>query len=55
MKKKTVYEKLKEKYTDEEIAESFILPSELTKEEQEKSDKEFSEWLKIHRNEKRKI
>lgn len=36
-----VYGKLREKYTDEEIAESFMIPETLTEEEQKISDEEF--------------
>ena len=36
-----VYGKLKEKYTDEEIAEGFMIPETLTEEEQKISDEEF--------------
>ena len=36
-----VYGKLREKYTDEEIAESFMIPETLTEEEQKVSDEEF--------------
>jgi hypothetical protein len=43
---KNYYKILKQKYTDKEIAESFILPSDLTKKEQEKADKDLSEFLK---------
>lgn len=43
---KNYYKILKQKFTDKEIAESFILPSDLSKKEQKKADKEFSEFLK---------
>lgn len=36
-----VYQKLREQYTDEEIAEGFMIPATLTKEEQKISDEEF--------------
>lgn len=36
-----VYRKLKEKYTDEEIAEGFMIPQTMTEEEQKISDEEF--------------
>ena len=36
-----VYEKLREKYTDKEIAEGFMIPETLTEEEQKISDEEF--------------
>jgi hypothetical protein len=44
-----IYDKLKEKYTDEEIAESHIFPSEKSREEQEKDAKEFSKFVKQQR------
>ena len=50
MKKKSTYEKLREKYTDEEIADAFIFPSDDgTPEERAEDDRKFSEWLKQHR------
>ena len=55
MKKKTIYEKLKEKYTDEEIADAFILPSELTPEEEQKELKEFQEFIKKLRKNMKKF
>jgi hypothetical protein len=40
-----VYNKLKKQgYSDEEIAESFLFPMELTPEEREQSEKEFREF-----------
>jgi hypothetical protein len=48
--KKDYYAELKAQgYTDEEIAESFILPSNLTKEEKAAADKELSEFIKKKR------
>ena len=43
---KRIFEELQKQYTNEEIAESHIFPSDLPKEEQEKVDKEFSQFLK---------
>ena len=42
-----VYKKLKEKYTDEEIAESFMIPATLTEEEQKASDEELKK-MRFH-------
>lgn len=39
--KETTYEELRKKYTDEEIAESFIFRSTMTEDEQAEADKEF--------------
>jgi hypothetical protein len=47
---KDYYKILKEQgFSDKEIAESFILPSTLTKEEAEKMDKKISEFIKEHK------
>lgn len=54
LKIKTPFEILREKYTDEEIAESHIFPSELTPEEEAKELKELQEFIKQNR-EKRMI
>lgn len=40
-KKEPTYEDLKEKYSDEEIAESFVFPSTMTDEEKKQADEEF--------------
>ena len=42
-----VYKKLKTKYTDEEIAESFMIPATLTDKEQKVSDEEFKK-IRFH-------
>lgn len=52
------YKKLREKYSDEEIAESYVLPSELTKEEEEQASKELWEFRRkrlLEMNEEAKI
>lgn len=36
-----IYKELRKKYTDEEIAEGYMIPATLTEEEQRKSDEEF--------------
>lgn len=41
-----IYKDLKKKYTDEEIAESFVFPSNLTPEEQAKQSAELSKYIK---------
>ena len=42
-----IYRKLKkEGLSDKEIAEAFVLPSDLTKKEKAKSDKELSEYFR---------
>ena len=46
MKKKDHYTELKKTFTDEEIAESFILPSDLSDDEQKLANEEFSKFLK---------
>ena len=40
MADKELYKKLREKYTDEELAESFVFPHGLAEEEKKKADKE---------------
>ncbi len=53
-KNQKIYDKLKKQgLTDEDIADSMVFPSELTKEEKEKSDNELKEILKKLRNEKK--
>ncbi|MFT5801614.1 MAG: plasmid maintenance system antidote protein VapI [Nonlabens sp.] len=44
MKYDKIYQKLKKKYTVEEIAESMMIPADMTKEEKEQSDKEIKEY-----------
>ncbi len=44
MKYDKIYQELRKKYTDEEIAESMMIPADLTKEEKEESDKEIREY-----------
>lgn len=44
IKHKDIYEHLKKNYTDEEIVENFVFPSDMTNEEREKSQKEFGAW-----------
>ncbi len=44
-----LYNDLKKKYTDEEIAESFVFPSNLTPEEQARQNAEFSKYIKERR------
>ncbi|MEL7119972.1 MAG: hypothetical protein AAFO07_11040 [Bacteroidota bacterium] len=39
-----VYKKLREQYTDEELAESIMVPRELSKEEERKAREEFLAW-----------
>lgn len=42
MKKyEAIYEKLRKKYTDEEIADSMLIPADLTEEERKKADEEL--------------
>lgn len=41
MKNEKRYQKLKEKYTDEEIADSFFIPADLTEEERKAADAEM--------------
>lgn len=41
--------KKEKKYTDKELAEAYIFPSELSKDEQRKEEKDFSEFLKQRR------
>lgn len=43
---KEFYKKLREKYTDEELAESFVFPHGLTEEEKKKADEELWEYRK---------
>ena len=44
------YRKLKKQgLSDKEIAESYVLPSDLTKKEKKEADKEFSGFLKVYR------
>ena len=44
MKYDKIYQELRKKYTDEEIADSMMIPADLTKEEKEESDKEIREY-----------
>jgi hypothetical protein len=44
--KKDHYTELKKTFTDEEISESFILPSDLSDDEQKLANEEFSKFLK---------
>ena len=41
MKYEKIYQELRKKYTDEEIAESMLIPQDLTKEEKKKADEEM--------------
>ena len=41
MKYEKIYQELRKKYTDEEIAESMLIPADLTKEEREEADREM--------------
>ena len=50
MKNNKIYKELCEKYTDEEIAESFIFPSKMTPEER----KELADFLKKIKNDNEK-
>lgn len=50
-KEEKAYQELKKQgLADKEIAEAYILPSDMTKKEKAKADKEFSEFLKLHRS-----
>ncbi len=40
-KSETIYNKLKEQYTDEEIADAMLIPQDMTAEEQQKSNEAF--------------
>ena len=44
MKYEKIYQKLRKKYTDEEIADSMMIPADMTKEEKEQSNKEIKEY-----------
>jgi plasmid maintenance system antidote protein VapI len=44
MKYEKIYQELKKKYTDEEIAESMLIPADLTKEEKENAHTEMMEF-----------
>lgn len=46
-----IYRRLREKYTDEEIAESMLIPAELTEEEEQKARREFAEFRMKRRSE----
>ena len=48
MKYEKIYQKLKEKYTNEEITESMLLPADLTKEEKENAHTEMMELRMKH-------
>lgn len=41
MKYEEIYQELRKKYTDEEIAESMLIPADLSKEEQEEADRQM--------------
>ena len=49
-KKEPSYEDLSKKYSDEEIAESFVFRSTMTEEEQLEADKEFRNALPLKKN-----
>ena len=44
MSNEKIYKKLRKRYTDEEIAESMVLPSEMTAAEKEQSEKEIRSY-----------
>lgn len=46
-----IYKKLREKYTDEEIADSMLIPQELSEEEQQQANEEFVKYRMKHRQE----
>lgn len=48
---KNYYKELRKEYTDEEIADAFILPSTLSDEEQKEMDKEISKFIKMKKKE----
>jgi plasmid maintenance system antidote protein VapI len=41
MKYEKIYQELRKKYTDEEIAESLLIPADMTKEEREEADRQM--------------
>ncbi len=43
MKYEEIYKKLKEKYTDEEIVDSMLIPADLSEQERKELDKEMRE------------
>lgn len=43
---KKLYEKLRKQYTDEELAEAFVFPPDISEEEKKKADKELWEFRK---------